>query len=206
MNYLNHQIKNNLALKKIFILIIGMILIELLNIKFNFIHSDYVHLWKLVVLGFALLLSINYYVFLFRGYLRNELMLLYDHFSFFLGSLFPFVLVVLFIFYLQNKEPEIATISNSNIPVFILLFLSLGQLLEGFSFVEINSDSVFIKNGRSKNIFNFKDDEITRITSNENLIITSKVQEVSIKKNIIIEYSKGELERQLNRRVNPKII
>jgi len=197
MRNINENIKNNLLSKKTLPFVLVMFLVEFLNIKFEVITSNIVNNLNLVILILLSVMVINYFWFLYQGYTRKKIFMLYGHSSYFILIVFLIILVGFFVI-LIRKEESIFVI-NENFSVVLLLINLMILTLERLGMIELLSDSIFIKD--DKNIFRIKNSEILSIQSNGKLTIESVEQEVIISKNIIIEREKGELENLLRNKI-----
>ncbi len=172
-----------------------MFLLEVLNIRYKLFLPENVRIANLFIIGILFLLMTSFFLYLFKGFLKEDIFILYDHSSFFYSIINTIVLIGLIFISFTSKVQVFYTLQS--FALITVFMISLVNTLQGIGFVVVEKDLIFIKNGRSRNIFKFRNGEIHDLDSNENLVISNIDQEVSIKKNIIIEYEKGGLEKQI---------
>ena len=91
--------------------------------KGAFFDPEILQISNLLILGFSFFLIVGFYGYLFQGYLKDKIFILYEHFSFFLGLILPILLLGLFILLLNNKKLDYDVNSMFLFSTLLLFFI-----------------------------------------------------------------------------------
>lgn len=194
---INDKIKNNLILKKLTLFVLILILLDFINMKLQVIPREIIRVFNLIIVGFLIVVFYNYLIGLYKNYKAKKTFVLYGHSSIFLLALSCLILIISSVILFMDNDRSSEFHSSF---IFIAMLISIIMLtLENIGIVELNSDSILIKD--DKKMMTMKNDDLINVSSTPHLIIISNNQEVLIKQGVIIEENIGDLENELKNRI-----